>query len=744
MVVIGLLLISFWGHKVHTVSLKIPHPNLPLFGERSDFTWNSVGPEGGEVSRISTNISNPNQKIAVSFRLWNKQGGSPWAPISDLWHSLDGTFTGPNKAVVAFDEGIYYSNDGGVSWFPSLSYLSFQALSEHKGDTVFVVADSTVFLSTDGGLSFQSVSPVGINIMKIDYDPMNPFTLYAGAEVGDTSAAILKSVDAGVSWSWAIPPNSPFGITEVYDIEVNPWNSNEVLAAVGMYGPGTILISEDAGATWDTVMGAFAGGLYSPTDIEFLSGDTILVSNYFYKGIYMGLRTGPEFIFFKIDSTAYPLDLDIGSDGSITVATTSGVLYAPSLGSSFVWQNEGLKNIFLFREPQWSNMVDNRLIVLPSFTGGALYRTTNGGQTWERVIIDRMITITSVRISPTNPDVVYLTGIGVEIALPQVLLHTIYKSIDFGSTWTPVNSYSFSGSEYFPFPEDIHISPSNSNDLLIAADDSLYRSIDGGVNMSGLFPNVYTHLPGDEDFVFVYREDTGDLMYTLNHGDTWQTVGLTVDYPSNIELNPFDQSLYLVLFDIYTGTYRLIKVTTTGDVDTLLDLGQYAFFAGLEVSSNGGVYTYFMQDQNIFVFGRSNDFGQTWEFDTTEAFPGTFIRASSDQVILSTFGLSFYRSTDAVTTVAETENSIAQPDILVLTPIVSKELRLIYTSAYQGNLNVGVFNPAGRRVYLSRLLKTRRSLNINIPFNKLPSGAYFIKIHEGTGTRRAVKFLKIK
>ncbi len=743
MLVISILLVSFWVYKMPLTGLRIPHPDLSSYGQRSDFTWNAVGPEGGEVSRISTNNSNPNQKIAVSFRLWNKQGGSQWSSVSNLWHSLDGTFTGPNKAVVAFDDGIYYSNDGGVSWFPSLSYSWFQALSEHKGDTVYVVADGTVFVSYDGGVNFNAVAPVGFDINTIDYAPSNPSRVYASASISDTTAAVLVSNDGGVTWSWSIPPSSSFDIDEVYDVEVNPWNENEVLAAITTRnGPGLILISNDGGTSWDTLIGAFISQLFYPTDIEYLSNDTIIVANMLQRGVFAGYRVGPQFIFFSIDSTGYPTDVDIGSDGSINVATTSGVLYSPGPGSQFTWNNDGLKNVYVFREPQMSNMVNDRLIVLPSIVGGVLYRTSDGGQTWDRVIIDNMVVVSSVRISTVNPDVVYLTGLGVEFNMGNIMLHTIYKSINFGSTWAPTNTYSIN--ERIPFLMDVNISPSNTNDILIAGDDSLYRSLDGGTSLTGQFAGIYPYLPGESDLVFVYSEQTNEILYTLNHGDTWQSTGINLDYPANIELNPFEHSLYFVVQDYNTGGYSLLRITTGGGVDTLLNLGQNAFLTGLEVASNGGLYINYIEDQGGFVFGRSNDFGQTWEFDTTESVPGTFIRASGNQVILSTFGMSLYRSVDAVTDVFENQNQPFNSHLLLLTPLVLDNLRFVFTSPSRENLKIGIFNAAGQVVYSERLPKTRESIEINLPVRYLPSGTYFLRIGGDPHIRETFRFFKIK
>jgi photosystem II stability/assembly factor-like uncharacterized protein len=118
-------------------------------------------------------------------------------------------------------------------------------------------------------------------------------------------------------------------------------------------------------------------------------------------------------------------------------------------------------------------------------TGGGVFKTTNGGHTWEP-ITDGQInfgSIGSIAVAPSDPNVIYV-GTG-ESAIRGNASHGdgVYKSVDAGKTWTHV------GLEDTQQIGQIRIDPTNPDLVYVAAlghmagpnpERGVFRSKDGG------------------------------------------------------------------------------------------------------------------------------------------------------------------------------------------------------------------------------------------------------------------------
>jgi uncharacterized protein (TIGR03437 family) len=172
-----------------------------------------------------------------------------------------------------------------------------------------------------------------------------------------------------------------------------------------------------------------------------------------------------------------------------------------------------------------------RLVVDPT-TPDAIYaatnqgvvRSTDGGATFGSATLN--LAVTGVGVDPQQPGVVYATAIG------QDRSYTVYKSADYGSTWTSLGSPAGRTSALTEFA--IAVDPHNSSVLYLPATGScaagvtncgLIRSAGGGktwetVNIPGTFYNVVF----DSKSGAIYAggvNRTGQVVKSTDGGKTW-------------------------------------------------------------------------------------------------------------------------------------------------------------------------------------------------------------------------------
>lgn len=162
-------------------------------------------------------------------------------------------------------------------------------------------------------------------------------------------------------------------------------------------------------------------------------------------------------------------------------------------------------------------------IIFIGTPAGGLWKTTNGGTTWNPV--DEYLPslgISGIVISPNNPNVMYvLTGCGDGGGVASS--SGVFKSTNGGDTWENTDVLTtgfFSGYELI-------MNPDNDQNLFAATSAGIYRTFDGGDNwylsLSGWMYDV--KFKPDNSSV-VYASTLSDMYYSTTGGLFWD--------PSNI------------------------------------------------------------------------------------------------------------------------------------------------------------------------------------------------------------------
>jgi photosystem II stability/assembly factor-like uncharacterized protein len=182
----------------------------------------SLGPDGGDVRRISYDPSNPNRMLLGT------SSGQMYVS-EDQGHSW--------KHFAHFGEGLDYVLDS-IVFDPADSHVIYVAawsIERNYGE---------LFKSTNSGKSWKSLSGIkGKSIRSFAIAPSQTRELVAGALDG-----IFRSQDAGESWSRITPENHPH-LKDIQSLAVDPQNPEIIYAGTWHLAWKT----SDGGKNWKQI-----------------------------------------------------------------------------------------------------------------------------------------------------------------------------------------------------------------------------------------------------------------------------------------------------------------------------------------------------------------------------------------------------------------------------------------------------------------------------------------------------------
>ncbi|KTG29658.1 WD40/YVTN/BNR-like repeat-containing protein [Haloferax profundi] len=256
-----------------------------------------------------------------------------------------------------------------------------------------------------------------------------------------------------------------------------------------------------------------------------------------------------------------------------------------------------------------------------------LFRTTDGGETWHAVGTDTLPeSVTSLAVSPANPDVVYA---GTEPS-------AVFRSLDSGETWTelpPLSDLPSASSWAFPPRPSTHhvrwieVDASDPDRLFVAVEaGALVRSLDGGETWRDRVPSskrdthsMTTH-PDRPGHVWAAAGD--GYAESDDSGETWTTPteGLEHGYCWSVVVDPADPHSTLL-----TAARSPMRAHSTGSAEsylyrsrgdgpwerldgTGLPTGSGATRAVLAAGVSGGE-CYAANDHGLY---QTTDFGDSW------------------------------------------------------------------------------------------------------------------------------------
>ncbi len=203
-----------------------------------------------------------------------------------------------------------------------------------------------------------------------------------------------------------------------------------------------------------------------------------------------------------------------------------GLYVSDDFGRHFQIRNEGLTDYFV--ECIAVNPHNPKIILLG--TQGGIFRTTDGGESWQKVTqgfpppqrYSYSSPIGAISFDPQNPAIVY-AGIGRPRQAREggngQAQGAIYKSEDGGITWWRIDGGQLPSDAVI---SDIEVKPDDSSVILVATNKGVFRSDDGGESwkpsndgLPHLFAQELAFAPSQPNRVYL------SLLTTARGGQAW-------------------------------------------------------------------------------------------------------------------------------------------------------------------------------------------------------------------------------
>lgn len=615
-------------------------------------TWSPVPDFPGHEEVLILGKS-PQDAIHVGHH-FSKDNGVSWTTWEDFNPPFSGDIVGtpnalafhPNNsktiyAALGFGSGIAKTIDEGRNWYrinEGILNTSISILATHSTSPGTLYAAGTggegTYKSDDYGASWNWLTGNGISHPWTDevvINPHDPNSVWEIADVGD----IFQTSDGGVNWEKTISPQGfGFRYGSVYALATAPSNPDVIYALKNGFG---IYKSSNRGFNWEFLHLSEIDYTYSlavhPTNPD------ILYSGYSPKPFQdwaMVRQTEDGGISWR---TALHLPESNGVTSVAIDPNDPNTVYAGNTGENGeIWiTHDGGDNWENINESfDFTNIhaltVDpsNADVAYAAVWGGGTFKTTDAGNSWQRLPNDPTISAVAVQIDPTDSNIIYLA----DRTAPK-----IYRTSNGGLSW---ETYFDAGNSYYRILS-LALAPGNP-DVLYTSIFGLTGPMSGDVfrlengistNVTGTLPRLPVTLtvdPTNANIVYAVQH-AKDVYKTINGGQTWSKISDTgnglpqsphVGF-NNIVIDPdTPNTLYLlggsdVDLDLsHTGAdpdvmYTVYKSTNAGNTWTNLNDGNLGTnsgsIKGLTIAPSNANVLYAGASNGVF---RSTDGGTSW------------------------------------------------------------------------------------------------------------------------------------
>ncbi len=382
--------------------------------------WTPLGPSGGRFFSVTVDPRHPEVVYASAAGGFYKStdGGRRWASLSPRLsedcstRSLLIDEANPGSLFLGSQGGVSFSPDGGQTWEPRNTGLSGQPVNFVAKDStdpngLFTGTATRLYRSGDRGITWSPIPNSPTRVARLMFHPNNPqLVLAQRSGPSPEGTSIFKSRDGGATWS---PSGAGIPAAVLIDSALDPERPNTVYAAgTGFY------TSADFGDTWTV----FAGT--DPSGINGIGTDPRRPGRVWTAGLSGLLRSnnrGASWTELAVPLTGTLVDVTVAPNDSnhLWVLSTDGIAESRTGGDTWEPMAPGLSG-YQPRELSADPRAPGRLwaaIFNENERGSGLFRSDNGGQSWEPSQTLPRPNLLSLEFDPETPDGLFVTVLGV-------------------------------------------------------------------------------------------------------------------------------------------------------------------------------------------------------------------------------------------------------------------------------------------------------------------------------------------
>lgn len=557
----------------------IAKPHLPAsFKTPKDSGWQPVHLNGGQFVDIKISLNNPNQIYAVAYGAGiyeSNDNGKTWQSISQTLpitsvseialtpHAILATSTQDANNLFPL---VYKSTDNGSHWTQVTGLAPYSVTSHfvQLGSTLYAVNTninnvSQIYASNDEGSTWKAVSsPLNTtDVVSLIVTTVKGQTVFL---IGDTNNGVYRSADNGQTWQ--VVPNLNNTVVSLFKMD----DGTLLADTYSDSNNNQLFKSTDGGQTWPNLP-SFGRGLYAPATNFSQAGNLLYASSM--KGVFLSADGGSTWTLINNIPDISP---DIGvnwvaaANHSVFAGTSLGLYQTQNQGQSWTETDDGING-------QWiASMASGPQGLFAVNIEGAVYRSTDNGQTWQ-------------------PQMNGLVPTKLGFSQEQLVQNT--QGAVYGQFNNTIQSYGTSPQQWqnVSLPTSFAIATTNS---IALGEKMLVASF--GLQNNGSDLNT-------------------QLAWTNNNGKTWQTLGPVF---SNFDIydEVLDETNQLVYTFGNVNDPVIMKTSLSGNANwtPLALLPNKELPLQMQLDLSGNVYVSGLNDQASIsdIFVTSNQ-GQSWQ-----------------------------------------------------------------------------------------------------------------------------------
>ena len=575
---------------------------------------------------ISKTYSLPNQDEVPYFSAYNFFGSDQNTLIASSQFPFG--FGTANRVYTTTDGGeswkeVYYSPDNNNI---ITSYVAFGPADKNKIYIANGNGSEGVYggikISTDGGDNFTD-KLAGSVLSTLEFNPNNPNDIYAGTGIsfGQAPEKLYHSTDSGVTWE---DKNITFGtngiLNDIVDIQFDPNDTNHVI----VLEEDEIISTKDGGNTWQSVeypydnTDSYYYGIKASFN-PFKAGELFITANYkplfssdngttltqvqtpFYSstgGVGFYENATAKHLYYNVQNGLVHRNLSDNSETAHNirplniVSQNAGPVYIPDSkkegriytfngslsGSSLSVSDDFGANYIQILSTFTSQLTG--IVTDPQVTNQVWTTFANWGQgELNKINFNDMnnIIVTNIPLPSQNTVYKILHPNNISDEFFMLIGSEVYKTIDGGNAWTPVNigdDVTFDTAIF-----DIVQNPKNLNQLALGTSSGVFVSNDKGLTwnlVSQFVANKVAYSDVNSGVLvattYTSQNDIFNIHYSADNGTNWKTVpraNLLETESGSVAIDFSDKKAY-------------IYIAST-------DLGLLGYNLNLEILANGEV-----------------------------------------------------------------------------------------------------------------------------------------------------------